>query len=127
MLANARGIQIAGVVPRSVELRPVWSEPDERSGSPMSASCTLAPADQRGWGSVSDTYRMSSGPPITWDNEPRGDRRRVEFVRLVGEPPRRLLASVAFGSRVRGETLKDSDLDLLIVSEAFRGVGWLDC
>lgn len=33
---------------------------------------------------------------------------------------------LAFGSRVRGDALKDSDLDLLIVSEAFRGVRWLD-
>ena len=33
---------------------------------------------------------------------------------------------LAFGSRARGEALKHSDLDLLIVSEAFRDVRWLD-
>jgi predicted nucleotidyltransferase len=33
---------------------------------------------------------------------------------------------IAFGSRVRGEALKDSDLDLVIVSEAFQGMAWLD-
>lgn len=33
---------------------------------------------------------------------------------------------LAFGSRARGEGLRHSDLDLLIVSERFRGVRWLD-
>ncbi|MGH2362795.1 MAG: nucleotidyltransferase domain-containing protein, partial [bacterium] len=33
---------------------------------------------------------------------------------------------LAFGSRARGEALKHSDLDLLIVSEAFPAVRWLD-
>jgi predicted nucleotidyltransferase len=33
---------------------------------------------------------------------------------------------VAFGSRVRGEGLAHSDLDLVIVSEPFRNVRWLD-
>lgn len=33
---------------------------------------------------------------------------------------------LAFGSRARGEALAHSDLDLLIVSEAFQGVRWLD-
>lgn len=33
---------------------------------------------------------------------------------------------IAFGSRVRGDALKDSDLDLLIVAEAFRDIRWLD-
>lgn len=33
---------------------------------------------------------------------------------------------LAFGSRTRGEGLRSSDLDLLIVSESFRGVRWLD-
>jgi hypothetical protein len=31
-----------------------------------------------------------------------------------------------FGSRARGEGLATSDLDLIIVSEAFRKVPWLD-
>lgn len=31
-----------------------------------------------------------------------------------------------FGSRARGDALKDSDLDLLMVAEAFSGVRWLD-
>lgn len=33
---------------------------------------------------------------------------------------------LAFGSRARGEGLASSDLDLLIVSESFRGIRWLD-
>jgi hypothetical protein len=32
---------------------------------------------------------------------------------------------LVFGSRARGEALEDSDLDLLVVSEAFRGVPFL--
>lgn len=33
---------------------------------------------------------------------------------------------LVFGSRARGEALKDSDLDLVVVSDAFVGVPWLD-
>ncbi|MGH7569698.1 MAG: nucleotidyltransferase domain-containing protein [Gemmatimonadales bacterium] len=33
---------------------------------------------------------------------------------------------LVFGSRARGEALKHSDLDVLIVAEAFRGIKWLD-
>lgn len=33
---------------------------------------------------------------------------------------------LAFGSRVRGEGLAESDLDLLVVSERFRGVSFLE-
>jgi predicted nucleotidyltransferase len=33
---------------------------------------------------------------------------------------------LAFGSRVTGEALVESDLDLLVVSEAFRGVPFLE-
>jgi predicted nucleotidyltransferase len=33
---------------------------------------------------------------------------------------------VAFGSRVRGDALKYSDLDLVVVSDAFEAVRWLD-
>ena len=33
---------------------------------------------------------------------------------------------ILFGSRVRGDALKDSDLDVLVVSEAFRDIRWLD-
>lgn len=33
---------------------------------------------------------------------------------------------LVFGSRARGDALKDSDLDLLIVSDAFGGIRWLD-
>jgi predicted nucleotidyltransferase len=33
---------------------------------------------------------------------------------------------LAFGSRVRGEALAGSDLDLLVVSERFRGVPFLE-
>ena len=33
---------------------------------------------------------------------------------------------LVFGSRVRGEALAESDLDLLVVSERFRGVSFLE-
>lgn len=33
---------------------------------------------------------------------------------------------IVFGSRARGDALKDSDLDVLIVADAFRGVPWLE-
>ncbi len=33
---------------------------------------------------------------------------------------------LVFGSRARGDALKDSDLDVLIVAEAFRPIRWLD-
>ncbi len=33
---------------------------------------------------------------------------------------------LAFGSRVRGEALAESDLDLLVVSERFRGIPFLE-
>ena len=33
---------------------------------------------------------------------------------------------LVFGSRARGDALKDSDLDVLIVAETFRDIGWLD-
>jgi len=33
---------------------------------------------------------------------------------------------IVFGSRVRGDALKDSDLDVLVVAEAFRDIRWLD-
>ncbi|MEK7668328.1 MAG: nucleotidyltransferase domain-containing protein [Gemmatimonadota bacterium] len=36
--------------------------------------------------------------------------------------PRRVLV---FGSRVRGDALRDSDLDLLVVTEAFAALQWL--
>lgn len=33
---------------------------------------------------------------------------------------------IAFGSRARGDALADSDLDLVIVAESFRGVPWIE-
>lgn len=36
------------------------------------------------------------------------------------------VAVIAFGSRVRGEALRHSDLDVVLVSESFAGVDWLD-
>jgi predicted nucleotidyltransferase len=55
----------------------------------------------------------------------RVERFRVEFLpRLVAAfQPTRVLA---FGSRVRGDALKHSDLDLIVVAEKFRGVRWID-
>lgn len=35
-------------------------------------------------------------------------------------------AVIVFGSRVRGDALKDSDLDVLVVSADFEGVPWLE-
>ena len=33
---------------------------------------------------------------------------------------------IAFGSRVRGDALASSDLDLIVVAESFRDVRWVD-
>ena len=33
---------------------------------------------------------------------------------------------ILFGSRARGDALKDSDLDVLVVADSFRDVKWLD-
>lgn len=33
---------------------------------------------------------------------------------------------IVFGSRARGEALEHSDLDVVLVSDAFRDVSWLD-
>jgi len=50
---------------------------------------------------------------------------RVKFLpKLVDAFHPRLV--LAFGSRARREALKHSDLDLLIVSDAFRDIRWLD-
>lgn len=50
--------------------------------------------------------------------------RREVLPRLVERfRPVRVLA---FGSRVRGDALKHSDLDVLIVADAFREIRWLD-
>jgi hypothetical protein len=50
--------------------------------------------------------------------------RRDVLPRLVERfRPRRVLV---FGSRARGDALRDSDLDLMVVSEAFVGVAWLE-
>ena len=55
----------------------------------------------------------------------RLERFRAEFLPRLVEAfqPARVLA---FGSRARGDALKHSDLDLLVVSERFRDVRWLD-
>ena len=50
--------------------------------------------------------------------------RRGVLPRLVERfRPSRVLV---FGSRARGDALRDSDLDLMVVSEAFVGVAWLE-
>jgi len=50
---------------------------------------------------------------------------RVKFLpKLVDAFHPRLV--LAFGSRARREALTHSDLDLLIVSDAFRDIRWLD-
>lgn len=55
----------------------------------------------------------------------RVERFRAEVLPLLIERfrPSKVLV---FGSRARGDALKDSDLDLLIVAESFGGVRWLD-
>lgn len=55
----------------------------------------------------------------------RLERFRAEFLPRLVEVfrPARVLA---FGSRARGDALKHSDLDLLVVAERFRDVRWLD-
>ncbi len=55
----------------------------------------------------------------------RLEKFRTKFLgRLVDEFHPTLV--LAFGSRARGEALAHSDLDLLIVSDAFRNIRWLD-
>jgi len=57
--------------------------------------------------------------------DPRLEKFKTKFLgRLVAEF--RPILVLAFGSRARGEALAHSDLDLLIVSDAFRNVRWLD-
>jgi predicted nucleotidyltransferase len=46
----------------------------------------------------------------------------IERVKKEFEPK----AIILFGSRARGEELKDSDYDLVVVSEKFRGMHFLD-
>ena len=55
----------------------------------------------------------------------RIERFRNEVLPLLMErfQPSKVLV---FGSRARGDALKDSDLDLLIVAESFECVRWLD-
>lgn len=50
--------------------------------------------------------------------------RRENLPRLIAQF--RPIHVLVFGSRARGEALRDSDLDLLIVAESFRGVPWLE-
>ena len=59
------------------------------------------------------------------DRDERVGRFRSEVLaRLIEKfAPSKVLV---FGSRARGDALKHSDLDLLIVSELFEGVRWLD-
>lgn len=59
----------------------------------------------------------------------RGDPRVRRFVREYLPRLRRRFRPelvLLFGSRARGEALDQSDLDLLVVSERFRGVSFLD-
>ena len=50
--------------------------------------------------------------------------RREVLPRLVGAyHPSQV---IVFGSRARGDALKESDLDVVVVSEAFAGTAWLD-
>ena len=55
----------------------------------------------------------------------RIERFRAEVLPLLVErfQPSKVLV---FGSRARGDALQDSDLDVLIVAESFRGTRWLD-
>lgn len=57
--------------------------------------------------------------------DPVVDRFRAEVLPCLVEAldP---VAVIAFGSRVRGEALRHSDLDVVLVSDAFRDVDWLD-
>ena len=58
------------------------------------------------------------------DDEQLERFRREVLPRLVAHyRPQRVLA---FGSRVRGDALKDSDLDVLVVADAFGDTRWID-
>lgn len=48
-------------------------------------------------------------------------RKFIEKVKEVFEPERIIL----FGSRARGEELKESDYDIIIVSEKFKGINFV--
>jgi uncharacterized protein len=57
--------------------------------------------------------------------DPRLSRFQEELLPVIlraFEPER----VIAFGSRARGEALRSSDLDLIVVARAFEGVRWLD-
>ncbi len=58
------------------------------------------------------------------DDEKLERFRREVLPRLVEHYRPRLV--LAFGSRVRGDALKDSDLDVLVVADAFSGTRWID-
>lgn len=55
----------------------------------------------------------------------RVERFRSEYLPLLVERFRPA-SVVVFGSRARGDALKHSDLDLMVVSQAFANVRWLD-
>jgi predicted nucleotidyltransferase len=59
------------------------------------------------------------------DQDPKVARFRREVLPRLVERYRPTHV-IVFGSRVRGDALRDSDLDVLVVSEAFRDVRWLD-
>lgn len=45
---------------------------------------------------------------------------QLKFIRKKYNPEKIIL----FGSRARGDHLKESDIDLLIISKAFKGLDW---
>ncbi len=55
----------------------------------------------------------------------RLERFRAEFLPKLVTAFRPTVV-MAFGSRIRGEGLAHSDLDLVIVSDSFRNIRWLD-
>jgi uncharacterized protein len=58
-------------------------------------------------------------------DDPRLSQFRRELLPMIVQrlAPERV---IAFGSRARGQALRSSDLDLLVVTAAFDGVPWLD-
>lgn len=51
----------------------------------------------------------------------KADKRIVDFVKRIGKKYK-IEKAIFFGSRAKGDYLKDSDFDIMLVSEDFKGI-----